>query len=151
MASKPKAVPVIIRNIYRQVARLEALHPGRKFTPDGHLVGSLGEAHAAYSYKLELLPNSKAGHDARNRSGRLVQIKTTQRSSVGLTSRPQLLLVLRLSRDGTFREVYNGPGTAPWRAAGPMQKNGQRAISLSKLERLMDEIPGSRRIKSRAA
>lgn len=32
-----------VADIYRAVAALEQLYPGRKFTPDGHLVGSMGE------------------------------------------------------------------------------------------------------------
>src|ERR1700709_1084568 len=28
---------------YRAVVRLEQMHPSRKFTPDGHLVGSIGD------------------------------------------------------------------------------------------------------------
>ena len=37
----------LLGDLYRIVDRLEGLFPGRKFTPDGHLVGSIGEAHAA--------------------------------------------------------------------------------------------------------
>ena len=36
-------LPAPIADIYRAVAALEQLYPGRKFTPDGHLVGSIGE------------------------------------------------------------------------------------------------------------
>ncbi len=35
-------MPALIRQLYRVVAQLEAEF-GRKFTPDGHLVGSIGE------------------------------------------------------------------------------------------------------------
>ncbi len=35
-------VPALLGNLYSIVARLEALFPGRKFTPDRHLVGSIG-------------------------------------------------------------------------------------------------------------
>ncbi|WP_155253486.1 DUF6998 domain-containing protein [Bradyrhizobium japonicum] len=40
-------LPKPVTDIYRAVAELEALYPGRKFTPDGHLVGSIGEVIAA--------------------------------------------------------------------------------------------------------
>ena len=32
-----------IRRIYEITAELEELYPGRHFTPDGHMVGSIGE------------------------------------------------------------------------------------------------------------
>jgi hypothetical protein len=36
-------LPPQVAAIYCAVEELEALYPGRKFTPDGHLVGSIGE------------------------------------------------------------------------------------------------------------
>jgi len=40
-------VPDLVGRLYEIVSELEALFPGRHFTPDGHLVGSLGEVMAA--------------------------------------------------------------------------------------------------------
>ena len=53
-----KRVPEIVRELYSSVAELEELFPGRKFTLDGHLVGSIGEVIAAHRYGLELLPQN---------------------------------------------------------------------------------------------
>ncbi len=41
--SPPINLPKLVADIYRAVADLEKLYPGGKFTPDGHLVGSIGE------------------------------------------------------------------------------------------------------------
>ena len=49
-------VPRLIGRLYEIVDRFEQLFPGRKFTPDGHLVGSIGEVIAANLHDLELLP-----------------------------------------------------------------------------------------------
>ena len=49
-------IPNLIRRLYAIVADLETAFPGRKFTPDGPLVGSIGEVLAAHRYGLELLP-----------------------------------------------------------------------------------------------
>ena len=68
------ALPDPVRRIYQAVAELEAQYPGRKFTPDGHLVGSIGEVIAAQELKLH--PMSQAGHDAYDTNGQ-VQIKMT--------------------------------------------------------------------------
>jgi hypothetical protein len=143
------AVPALVRRLYRIVHDLEAAFPGRKFTLDGHLVGSIGEVLAAHRYGLALLPASAEGHDARARDGRLIQIKATQGTMVGLRTKPQHLLVLRLNRDGTAEEIYNGPGAAVWRAAGKMQKNGQRPIGVAKLRVLMAEGAEAERLPLR--
>lgn len=141
------AVPALVQELYALVRTLEAHFPGRKFTPDGHLVGSLGEVLAAYHYGLELYPASTEGHDGCCPEGRRVQVKATQRSQVGLSCEPEHLLVLKLWEDGTVTEVYNGPGSLAWGRAGPMQKNGHRPITLSRLRALMAEIPELQRMK----
>ncbi len=139
-------VPALVGQLYELVAQLERLFPGRRFTPDGHLVGSIGEVIAAHRYGLELLPHSAQGHDARSASGALVEIKATQGSSVALREQPNHLIVLHISKLGESSEVYNGPGAPVWEAAGAMQRNGQRPISLSKLRRLMEGIPEALRL-----
>src|SRR5258708_10999525 len=140
----------IVGRLYALVGELESHFPGRKFTPDGHLVGSLGEVLAAYYYDLELLTASTEKHDACAKDGRLVQVKATQSKSVALRSEPQHLLVLSLLRDGTVDEVYNGPGALAWSRIGPPQRNGQFPISLSTLRKLMAEVPNEARLANRA-
>lgn len=68
------------------VGRLETRYPGRKFTLDGHLVGSIGEVWAACIFDLRLLPPSEATHDAVASEGRLVQVKATQGNTVAISS-----------------------------------------------------------------
>jgi hypothetical protein len=144
-------VPRLIQRLYALTRELEEHFPGRPFTPDGHLVGSLGEVLAAHQYGLELLPCSAECHDARADGEKLVQIKATQGSSVALRSEPQHLLVLKILRDGTTEEAYNGPGALAWAHVGPPQKNGQRSISLSKLRRLMEQVSPDDRLLSVSA
>ena len=135
-----------IKQLYEISAELERLFPGRHYTPDGHMIGSIGEALAASYYGLELFTASAETHDAKAADGRLVQIKATQISRIALSSDPQWLLVLRIHRDGTFSEEYNGPGKLAWEHCGKMQKNGQRPISLAKLRILQVEVPDSTRL-----
>jgi hypothetical protein len=142
-------IPALVRRLYDIVGRLESAFPGRKFTLDGHLVGSIGEVLAAHRYGLELLPAFQEGHDARAPNGRLVQIKATQARSIGLSSEPQHRIVLGLNRDGTSTEIYNGPGALAWQNAGKMQKTGQRPIGGSKLRSLTAEVSVSDRLPDR--
>jgi hypothetical protein len=67
----------LIGQLYQIVSALEEEFEGRRFTPDGHLVGSIGEVVAAYVFNLTLLPAGNAIHDAEAQDGTLVQVKLT--------------------------------------------------------------------------
>ena len=141
------SVAAKIKILYEISQELETLFPGRHYTPDGHMIGSIGEALAASYYNLELFTASEKTHDAKAPDGRLVQVKATQINRVSLSSEPECLLVLKIHKDGTFSEEYNGPGKLAWAHCGKMQKNGQRQISLAKLQKLQIEVPASDRLK----
>ena len=138
-----------VRQIYRIAQELEDL-TGRRFTPDGHMVGSIGEVLASWHYDLDLMPPSTEAFDARAKNGVRVQIKATQGDRIALSSMPDRLLVLRLDRNGKFEEVFNGRGELAWKHAGKRQKNGQRQMSLAKLKRIMEHVPVEARLERRA-
>jgi hypothetical protein len=140
-----------IRQIYAVVAELTALFPGRKFTPDGHMVGSLGEAIAAIEYGVELYHS--VGHprvDGRV-GGREVQIKTTQGTSVALKkqSSGDLLLVIKLNPDGTWERIYDGDAARPWGTLAGQEESGlrEKTISLKRLQELQLEVAANDRIR----
>jgi hypothetical protein len=131
----------LIGQLYRVVAALEQEFEGRRFTPDGHLVGSIGEVVAAFAFNLMLLPASNEKHDGKAPDGKLVQIKLTGGDrSISLYSEPEHLLVLQL-RNSEFVTVYNGRGSVAWQNCRAEAKNGQRSIALSALRKLnVEEI-----------
>ena len=129
-----------IRKIFELADSMEQQYPGRHFTPDGHMLGSIGEVYAAERYNLTLYPASHEVHDGTTADGREVQIKITQGDRIGLSSKPEFLIVLKIDRTGSITEIYNGPGEAPWNVAGKMQKNGQRMISMAKLRTLNVDV-----------
>lgn len=133
---RAKRVRVLVAGLMNIVADLnEEFEPEkRRFTLDGHLVGSLGEVIAAAAFDLELLPSSTQGHDAqtRTRPPKLIQIKLTGAKSVSLRSEPEHLIVLSLAT-GSITLVYNGEGRRVWQECGKLQTNGQRPIGLAKL------------------
>jgi hypothetical protein len=109
----------LIRDLYRVVAELNAefVSEGRKFTPDGHLVGSLGEVLAAYAFNLELLPPSTGVHDAKTDDEKFVRVKLTGgRAGVSLYEKAEYLLVLQLQKD-QIRLIYNGEEILCWLSA----------------------------------
>ena len=142
-------VPELIEKLYAIVDEFERLFDGWKFTPDGHLVGSIGEAVASYVYDLEPLKPSKETHDARTRSEprRDVQVKLTGgKKSVGLRGRPDYLIVLQLVDRKRFEEVYNGPGGPAFDKARYSESSGQHSITLHSLRRLNERVDPSHRL-----
>lgn len=128
--TKRVQLPEPVARIYQATAELEALYPGRKFTPDGHLVGSIGEVVAAEALGLTLYPMSRAGHDAFDVNGD-VQIKMTAGNSVAMYATCDRLVVLRVVSPEEAEIVYDGPGRPAWEHAGKIGKNGQRVVSLA--------------------
>ena len=111
-------LPEPVARIYKATAELEALYPSRKFTPDGHLVGSIGEVIAAEALGLTLYPMSKPGHDAFDANGD-VQIKLTAGKSIACTHVAFASLCSGSYRRKRLRSFTTGPvnphGTLPVR------------------------------------
>lgn len=138
VASKIIVLPEPVARIYRAVRDLERDYPQRKFTPDGHLVGSIGEVVAAEALKLTLYAMGRPGHDAFDQNGD-VQIKMTAGRSVAMHATSDRLVVLRVVSPEEAEIVYDGPGQPAWDQAGKLGKNGQRVISLTKLRAMAAE------------
>jgi hypothetical protein len=120
MGNDLRAVPGLIGQLFQTVQALNRIFPHRPFTPDGHLIGSIGEVVAADTYGLILERSSHKGFDAKTETGRTVEIKLTGGRSVAVSSdakTPELLVVLKLDPNTGFEEVYNGEfPLALWRS-----------------------------------
>lgn len=136
--SRRIALPPQVALIYRATEELSRLYPGRPFTPDGHLVGSIGEVVAAEALGLTLYPPSHPGHDAYDADGD-VQIKMTAGKGISMYDTCDRLVVLRVVSPEEAEIVYDGPGHIAWQQAGPMAKNGQRRVSLSRLRAIASD------------
>ena len=138
----------LVKKLYATVSELEAMFPGRHFTPDGHMVGSLGECLVADAYGLELLTASNKGFDAVSPSGLEVEIKATQSRSVAFRSQPAHAIVIRILNDGSFEEVFNGPGRIVWEQFSGKRRpsNGQFQISIRRLSQLNQAVAESDRL-----
>jgi RNase P/RNase MRP subunit p29 len=139
-------VLALLDTLYSASDRLELLFPSRKFTLDGHLVGSIGEVIAAYMFDLNLLRGSNKGHDAISKDGRNIEVKLTQGKSVSIRHEPDHLIVLQRRRGARVSVIFNGPGALAWAQAGKMQNNGQRPISLVKLRQINEGIEFAARL-----
>lgn len=128
----------LVKQLYAAANELEQMFPGRHFTPDGHMVGSIGECLVADAYGLELKTASNKGYDAVTEIGLEVEIKATQSNSVAFRSQSQHSIIIKILPDGTFEEIYNGPGALIWEQfkGKRLPSNGQFQISLTKLRNL---------------
>lgn len=115
-------LPMLLDRLYAIVAELVEMAPGRRFTLDGHLVGSIGEVVAAYAYELHLHPTGYRAHDAKTVDGRHVQVKLTQRESIAISRRCERLIVLRLDRNEGSKRSTMGLGARSGMQSGTWQR-----------------------------
>ncbi|WP_415857825.1 DUF6998 domain-containing protein [Leptospira weilii] len=130
------------------VSSLQIDHPGKKFTLDGILIGSIGEVYAEYKYGLMPLKSGTKIHDSQ-KGNIFVQVKTTQRKSIVIAHKPKHLIVLKLKEDGEFQEIYNGKGNRVWNLIKnrKVPKYGYYSISINQLSEVMRQVPLKEKIK----
>ncbi len=134
-----------IQKMIQIVAELEKDFPGRHFTLDGHLVGSIGEVMAAYYYGVELYAASVEVHDGEVH-GKKVQIKIVQQDNIVIPHEPDYLIVLYMNKNGSIYEVYNGPGKEPWETASKRDSHNNRHMMVNKLLMLDAQVSDRDRI-----
>jgi hypothetical protein len=129
-------LPKAVAKIYEAVEELKRAYPGRPFTPDGHLIGSIGEVVAREIFGFDLYPPSYKGHDACCKTRGDVEVKITAGNSVAFRGDCNHLIVLRVVSPEAAELVYDGPGAPALRLAGKPGSNGQRRLAISKLRQL---------------
>ena len=128
----------IIIELWGIVERLENNYreDDKKFTIDGHLLGSIGEVYAKEKFKLKLLKNSEKTHDAEDElTKEKYQIKITQRNKVGLRNEPDNLIVIQIDKTGMPKIIYKGIGKPVWDLIKG-KKAEQKFISLTQLGKI---------------
>lgn len=131
-----------VMELIKTTNELGELFPEKSFKLDGILLGNIGEVLAAYHYGIELFKQSEPTHDGREMAtGKLVQVKITQASSIILRENPDYILVLHLNRDnGEVTEIYNGSGQRVWDAARYVKQMNHYSVSVPKLIQLREDI-----------
>lgn len=131
-----------IKALWKIVKRLEDTYSDlgnkKKFTVDGHLLGSIGEVYAKEKFGLILLRNSEKTHDAYDpKTEEKYQIKITQRNKVGIRDNPENLIVIKIESDGSPKIVYKGKGEPVWDRI--KHKSGvQKFVYLGVLKEIME-------------
>ena len=128
--------------------------PEKKFTLDGRLVGDLGEILVKQHYEINLYEGLAKHHDGDTPDGRKVQIKSTMKENLTFPNDhvPDFYLGIKINHDGSFEEIFNGPGEVAAKAIANRghSKTNLHAVSISRLRKLNKEVDATSRIPRRA-
>ncbi len=138
--------------IFQGIDKLKEQFPTKAFTIDGRLVGDIGEIIASLEYDITLYDAQTATHDGQTSNGRKVQVKATFKDKLTMTAVPELYLGLQLFKDGTSREIFNGPGSSISEKFSHRKGIGEKQLSFSvaALAELSKTVDSKRRVPKRA-
>ena len=146
---------IAIKELLGIVHSLRDKYPHKRFTLDGRLVGDLGEVIAEEHYKLHLFNKVVEKYDGITDDGRNIQIKATFHDCLGFPCEekhvPEIYLGLKIFEDGTFEEIYNGPGQIIWDNVKALKrpKNNIYNVSVIKLKYLNKLVTKHSKVQSR--
>ena len=139
-----------VKQMLQIVKHLRSKYPKKRFTLDGRLVGDLGEILVEDTYDVKLHEGLQKHHDGITPDGKQVQIKTTMQNSLTfpVDHIPDYYLGIKIKPDGTFREIFNGPGRVAREAVKNRKptKTNLHSVSISILERLNEKVHEKDRI-----
>lgn len=134
---------IAIKNLYFSVEKLNKAFPDKPFTPDGRMVGDIGEAIASIKFGVILDKKLRKDWDGyREDSGkrREVQIKTTQKDETYLKKPPHEgdLLVFQIFKNGDWECHYDGKISPVWESLNDKKPDsaGAKFIKLKNLRKL---------------
>jgi hypothetical protein len=142
-----------VKKMLEIVDSLHNRYPQKKFTLDGRLVGDIGEVLVENDYELKLHEGMAKHHDGITIDGtnRQAQIKTTMKNSLTfpVDHTPEFYIGIKVHPDGTYTEIFNGPGSIARKAIenrAPTKTN-LHSVSLSALTKLSATVEENDRIK----
>ncbi|KHT63901.1 hypothetical protein RJ45_09365 [Photobacterium gaetbulicola] len=139
-----------VKEMLKIVEALQEQYGKKKFTLDGRLVGDLGEILVEEDYDLELYSGLAKHHDGETPDGRKVQIKTTMKNSLTfpVDHIPEYYIGIKIHSDGTYDEIFNGPGSVAGEAVKNRKptRNNLHSITLSALKKLSENVSARERI-----
>ncbi len=138
-----------VKSAFDACQHLSKLSGGmRRFTPDGRMVGDIGEVIAGSFYQVKLDDVSRRDWDG-TCNARNVQIKATSGNDTYLKEPPKngfadgLLMVFQINREsGDYKLIYNGDIQRVWDALNniSLDRTGAKMISLNSLRNLQKSV-----------
>ena len=135
------AVKHIIATVFSAQNALRVLAPDYKWAGMGNLLGDYGEYICTKKYNLPKAPRGSDGYDAFTQDGKTVQIKTNHAASmIGYRGDADLMLVIHVTNDGEFSEIYFGDFSLVKNESNFSRRDNKHTITISKLRRLALQI-----------
>ena len=133
------AIQNILASIFASQKTLKTLAPEFNWSGLGNLLGDFGELMAIDAYKLTKAPSGANGFDAITHDGRSVQIKTNYAANqIGFRGDADILLVLNVTADGNWSEMYFGLFEPVRVASRVSTRDNKNMIATSKLRELQN-------------
>jgi hypothetical protein len=134
-----KAIQYILGTLFAAQKALQTLAPDFKWAGMGNLLGDFGELVAIDKYGLTRAPRSTDGYDALTSDGKKVQIKTNYSANqIGFRGKADLMLVIKVSDDGSWEEVYYGSFKKVKELARYSARDNKNMIAISKLKSIQE-------------
>jgi len=112
-------------------------------TPDGHLLGAIGQIAAKIAFGLSFGSDVEEHNCTWSDRKRCldIQVRCTGRGSIAIRKEPEYLIALEISETGKIYLLYNGPGRYVWERI-KHQKQRQKYASKNQLkDALLDVNP----------
>lgn len=105
-----------IAEIYRIADELGDAFGIDSCTPDGHLLGAIGQIAAKIGFGLEFGSEEEEHNCTWSEGDRKinVQVRCTGRGNIALRRMPEHLIALEITPKGRIRVLFNGPGELIW-------------------------------------
>jgi hypothetical protein len=110
-------------------------------TPDGHLLGAIGQIAASIAFNLQF-GSEKEEHNCTWSGGERkvnVQVRCSGRGSIALRKEPEYLIAVEIGKTGRIKLLFNGPGEYAWGRI-VHQKSAQKCINSSALFEAQKEV-----------
>ena len=130
-----------IASIYQIANELGREFDISKCTPDGHLLGAVGQIAAKIAFGLRFGSVEKEHNCTWSDESRTIniQVRCTGRGSVAIRKEPEYLIALEISENGKICLLYNGPGKYVWGRI-KQQKQAQKNASRNQLKDAQSEV-----------
>ncbi len=146
-----KIIEQALQKIFAGIDELKAQLPDKEFTIDGRLVGDIGEAIVQHDYDLTLYDGLVKDYDGETPCGEKVQIKATFKNSLTFKKVSDFYLGIKINKDGSYEEIFNGPGILIAKRYGHIKGFGDALLSFpnSVLKQISSEVPPRDKIVKR--
>ncbi len=140
-----------LNKIFTGIKQLKEEFPSKEFTIDGRLVGDIGEVIVQRDYNLTLYKGLAVDYDGETPSGKKIQIKATFKDFLTFKKVPDYYIGIKIFEDGTYEEIYNGPGQLIKDTYGHRKNFGSVLLSFpnKKLKELSEKVKDIDKIEKR--